>query len=254
MGDLDGAVEELRALLRRHPDAVRPRYFLATTLMAKQDWSAARRQLDEVVRRQPDLGEAHYSLGFVRYTQGDSANRVVRQVLARSPTTRRALQPGPVLKVTHRDAEATPEFLAAARAGHWARSTSPVRRARDSASSQSDAAITWWSRAAAQGSVRPPPLAEPGQTALGRGRTNDRPSGRRGRVPRLPGSHVVGFPELSRSGDDDSAGAALSARAAAAKRAGAIRRPPPSASRRWARFEAIYLRGVDGQVPHDGRI
>ena len=37
MGDLDGAVEELRALLRRHPDAVRPRYFLATTLMACPD-------------------------------------------------------------------------------------------------------------------------------------------------------------------------------------------------------------------------
>src|SRR5947208_3002215 len=42
MGDLDGTVEELRALLRQHPDAVRARQVLATALMAKQAWPDAR--------------------------------------------------------------------------------------------------------------------------------------------------------------------------------------------------------------------
>src|SRR5436309_11969365 len=47
MGDLDGAAEELRAFLRLSPDAVQARYALAVTLMAKQDWSSARSELDE---------------------------------------------------------------------------------------------------------------------------------------------------------------------------------------------------------------
>ncbi|MGH7341838.1 MAG: tetratricopeptide repeat protein, partial [Candidatus Rokuibacteriota bacterium] len=46
LGDLDGSVEELRALLRQHPDAGRARLVLATALMAKQEWSSARRELE----------------------------------------------------------------------------------------------------------------------------------------------------------------------------------------------------------------
>src|SRR5206468_12544024 len=65
MGDIDGAAEELRALLRRAPDDVRVRYLLAVALMAKQDWASARSELAAVLRRQPDLVPAYYSLGLV---------------------------------------------------------------------------------------------------------------------------------------------------------------------------------------------
>src|SRR5262249_38704492 len=86
MGDLDGAADELRALLRQSPDAVQARYALAVTLMARQDWSAARAELDEVLRRQPDMVPALYSLGLVRYAQGDlnGAMEAYRQVLPRT--------------------------------------------------------------------------------------------------------------------------------------------------------------------------
>ena len=263
MGDLDGAVEELRALLRRHPDAVRPRYFLATTLMAKQDWSAARRQLDEVVRRQPDLVEAHYSLGFVRYTQGDSAGAIesFRQVLARSPDHSDAhYNLALVLKVTHRDADATPEFLAAARLGHpGAQYFAGTAYARGlGVEPNLTQAITWWSRAAAQGSTEAAAaLAELRQTALGRGRTGT--TGRQAAEAAFRDYRAAmwsEFPELSRSGDDDSVGAALlrqgrgrDAVPVLIREASALSEPAQGA------LEAIYLRGVDGQVPvHDGRI
>jgi Tfp pilus assembly protein PilF len=263
MGDLDGAVEELRALLRRQPDAVRARYFLATALMAKQDWPAARRQLDEVVRRQPDLVEAHYSLGLVRYTQGDTAGAIesFRQVLARSPDHADAhYNLALVLKVIHRDAEATPEFLAAARSGHaGAQYFAGAAYARGSGVEPSlTQAIGWWSRAAAQGSTEAAAaLAELRQTALGRGRPG---ATSRQAAESAFRDYRAGmwseFPELTRTGDDDPVGAALlrqgrgrEAVPVLIREASALSEPAQSA------LEAIYLRGVDGQVPaHDGRI
>jgi len=263
MGDLDGAVEELRALLRRQPDAVRARYFLATTLMAKQDWPAARRQLDEVVRRQPDLVEAHYSLGLVRYTQGDSAGAIdsFRQVLARSPDHADAhYNLALVLKVTHRDADATPEFLAAARSGHaGAQYFAGVAYAQGlGVEPNLTQAITWWSRAAGQGSTEAAAaLAELRQTALGRGRPGA--TGRQAAESAFRDYRAAmwsEFPALTRTGDDDSVGAALlrqgrgrEAVPVLIREASALSEPAQGA------LEAIYLRGVDGQVPaHDGRI
>src|SRR5947208_5136998 len=156
MGDLDGAIEELRALLRQHPDAVRARLFLATTLMAKQDWSSARPELEEALQRQPDLIQALYSLGLVRYTLGDLAGAIdaYRQVLARSPDHADArYNLALVLKLTHRDAEAMPEFLAAARTGHArAQFFAGTAYARGSGVEPDTAlAIAWWIRAADQG-------------------------------------------------------------------------------------------------------
>lgn len=263
MGDLDGAVEELRALLRRQPDAVRARYFLATALMAKQDWPGARRQLDEVVRRQPDLVEAHYSLGLVRYTQGDTAGAIdsFRQVLARSPDHADAhYNLALVLKVTHRDADATPEFLAAARSGHaGAQFFAGTAYARGFGVEPSlTQAIGWWSRAAAQGSTEAAAaLAELRQTALGRGRPG---ATSRQAAESAFRDYRAGiwseFPELTRTGDDDSVGAALlrqgrgrEAVPVLIREASALSEPAQSA------LETIYLRGVDGQVPaHDARI
>ena len=263
MGDLDGAVEELRALLRQHPDAVRPRYFLATALMAKQDWSAARRQLEEVVRRQPGLVEAHYSLGFVRYTQGDPSGAIesFRQVLARSPDHADAhYNLALVLKVTHRDAEATPEFVAAARSGHpGAQYFVGTAYARGlGVEPNLTQAITWWSRAAAQGSTEAAAaLAELRQTALGRGRpgATGRPAAEAA-FRDYRAAMWSEFPELTRSGDDDSVGAALlrqgrgrEAVPVLIREASALSEPAQGA------LEALYQRGVDGQVPvYDGRI
>lgn len=263
MGDLDGAVEELRAILRRQPDAVRPRYFLATTLMAKQDWAAARRQLDEVVRRQPDLIEAHYSLGLVRYAQGDSAGAIesFRKVLARSPEHADAhYNLALVLQVTHRDAEATPEFLAAARAGHaGAQYFAGTAYARGlGVEPDLTQAIIWWSRAAEHGSTEAAAaLGELRQTALGRGRSGT--TGRQAAEAAFRDYRAAmwsEFPELTRTGDDDSVGSALlrqgrghEAVPVLIREAFALGEPAQGA------LEAIYQVGVDGQVPvHDARI
>src|SRR2546428_381267 len=87
LGDLDAAVEELRAPLRRQPDALTARLTLAAALVAKQDWAAARVELEHVLSAQPDLGQAHYSLGVVRYARGDldGAIEEFRRVLAADP-------------------------------------------------------------------------------------------------------------------------------------------------------------------------
>src|SRR5207249_5792171 len=53
------------------PDALTARLTLAAALVAKQDWAAARVELEHVLSVQPDLGQAHYSLGVVRYARGD---------------------------------------------------------------------------------------------------------------------------------------------------------------------------------------
>src|SRR5262249_46161922 len=78
-----------------------------------------------------------------------------------------------VLKVTHRDAEATPEFEAAARSGHaGAQYFAGTAYARGfGVEPNLTQAIAWWSRAAAQGSTEAAAaLAELRQAALGRGR------------------------------------------------------------------------------------
>src|SRR3989441_4055881 len=183
MGDLDGTVEELRALLSRHPDAVRARLVLATALMAKQDWAAARPELEEVLRRQPDLVQALYSLGLVRYARGDlnGAIEAYRQVLARVPDHADArYNLALVLKLTHRDAEAAPEFLAAAGAGHprapfFARTGYPGGRGGEPETMR---AILWgWRAGRPRDREAIPALAELRQTALGKRPRGPRPSG-----------------------------------------------------------------------------
>jgi len=176
MGDVDGGLEELRALLRRRPDAVAARLALATALTGKQDWPGARVELEEVLRQSPDLLQAHYTLGIVRYTLGDLAGAIAsyRRVLAGDPEHVDAhYHLGLVLKLAHRDAEATGEFLAAARAGFpraqyfvgtaYATGTGVERRL--------PAAIDWLMRASEQGVAQADEaLAQLRQVALGRAR------------------------------------------------------------------------------------
>src|SRR5256886_2502163 len=121
LGGLDPAVEEPRRALRRQPDALTARLTLATALVAKQDWAAARVELEHVLSAQPDLGQAHYSLGVVRYARGDldGAIEAFRRVLVGDPHHQDArYNLALMLRLAQRDAEATPEFLVAAQAGH----------------------------------------------------------------------------------------------------------------------------------------
>ena len=173
MGDLDGAIEELHALLRQKRDAAPARLTLAAALIARQDWSSARAELEEVLRQQPELAQAYYSLGLARYALGDlnGAIEAYRQFLARRPDHPDArYNLALALKLAHQDAEATPEFLVSARAGHAAAQyflgaayAGGIGVDRDLA-----LAIMWWSRAGDQGVDQAQlSLGELRQTALG---------------------------------------------------------------------------------------
>src|SRR3989442_1595649 len=176
MGDLDGAVEELRAALRQNPDAVVPRLTLASTLMAWREWEAARFDLEAVLRVHPDLGQAHYSIGVVRYARRDLNGAIARY--------RRASTAGPQnldaryniglgLKLQRRDAEAIPELLAAAAGGH-ARAQYFVGTAYATGAGVErnlSLAVRWWFSAADQGvSQAHDALGQLRTVALGRGR------------------------------------------------------------------------------------
>jgi TPR repeat protein len=263
MGDLDGTVEELRALLRQHPDAVRARLILATALMAKQDWTAARPELEEVLRRQPDLIQALYSLGLVRYARGDlnGAIEAYRQVLARVPDHPDArYNLALVLKLTHRDAEAAPEFLAAARTGHArAQFFAGTAYARGLGVEPDTArAILWWSRAAGQGSVEAAAaLGELRQTALGK--TRRAPAERRAveqAFREYRSALWSEFPELARTGDHDTVGAAMLRQGRGTEAVPVMISEAEAFSEpAQALLEEIYYRGSPGQVPvYDGRI
>ena len=176
LGDLDGAVEELRAALRRQPDSAAARLALARVYISRQEWPAARAELDAVVGRQPDRADARFSLGVVRYAQGEVSAAIdeYRRVLAVDPQQPDAhYHLGLLLTLSQRAPEATPEFLAAAQAGHGRAQyfvgvafATGLGVPRDVG-----AAVAWWFKAADQGV----PQAEEALTqwrlaALGRGR------------------------------------------------------------------------------------
>ena len=262
MGDLDGAGEELRALLRQRPDAGRARYVLATALMAKQDWPAARSELEDVLRRQPDQVSALYSLGLVRYALGDlnGAIEAYRQAISRSsdqPDVRYNL--ALVLKLTHRDAEATPEFVAAARAGHpRAQFFAGIAYARGLGVEPDTArAIAWWSRAADQGSLEAAAaLGELRQTALGK--TRRTPAERRA-IEQAFRDYRAGlwsdYPELTRTGDDTVGGALLRQGRGADAVPVLISEALAFSEPAQALLEELYYHGAPAQIaPYDARI
>jgi tetratricopeptide (TPR) repeat protein len=263
MGDLDGAAEELRALLRQSPDAVQARYALAVALMAKQDWSSARSELDEVLRRQPDMVPSLYSLGLVRYAQGDlnGAMEAYRQVLVRNPEHADArYNLALLLKLAHRDAEATPEFVAAARAGHARAQFFAGTAYARSLGVEPDLAraIAWWSRAAEQGSLEAGgALAELRKAALGKVR---RAPAERRAVEQAFRDYRTGlwseYPELAKSGDDDTVGAALVRQGRGAEAVPVLISEALAFSEpAQALLEDLYHRGAPGQIlPHDARI
>src|SRR5713101_408639 len=262
MGDLDAAVEELRGLLSVRPDLAEARLTLAAALVARQDWPAARAELETALAVSPDLLQAQYTLGVVRYAQGDLAGAIeaYRRVLAREPRAVDArYKLALVLKLTRRDAEATPEFLAAAAAGlpraqyfAGAAYATGVGVPRDLV-----AAIAWWTRAAEQGVAQAEEgLAQLRQSASGRAR---RPPADRQAVEQAFGEYRArlwnDYPDLARQGDEP-VGAALLRQGRAREAVAVLIREAAALSEPAQRMlETLYHQGIEGQLPaHDARI
>jgi len=262
MGDLDGAVDELRGLLRLRPDLNGARLTLAAALVARQDWPAARTELERVLTVQPDEAQAHYTLGVVRYAQGDLTGAIdaYRRVLAREPRAHDArYNLALVLKLARRDAEATPEFLAAAEAGLPRAQYFVGAAYATGAGVERDlvAAITWWARAAEQGV----PQAEEGLAQLRQaasGRTRRAPAERQA-IEQAFGEYRArlwrDYPGVAREGDEP-LGVALLRQGRALEAVPVLIREASALSDPALRtLETLYDQGVDGQLPaHDARI
>jgi TPR repeat protein len=261
LGDLDAAVEELRAALRRQPDAVEARLTLARVLVARQEWPAAREALERVSSAQPDRVDARYLLGVVRYAQGDGAGAIeaFRSVLALHPLQQDARYSlALVLKLARREAEATPEFVAAAQAGH-ARAqyfAGAAYAAGLGVERSLAAAIAWWFRAAEQGVAQADDaLVQLRQVALGRGRSA--PAERQA-AEQAFAEYRAGlwkdFPDLTTTGDD-TIGAALLRQGRAGEAVAVLIREAWALSQPAQRqLEMLYEQGVDGLPARDPRI
>ncbi len=262
MGDLDGAIEELRATLRRQPDASGARLTLAAALMAKQDWTGARAELDEALRRQPDQLQAHYTLGLVRYTLGDLAGAIesYRRVLGGDPEQHDArYNLALMLRLTHRDAEATAEFLGAAQAGlpRAQYFVGTAYAAGLGVERSLPAAIAWWSRAADQGVTQAEDaLAQLRQVALGKGR---RAGAERQAVEQafvdFRAELWRAFPDVSRDGAE-TVGAALLRDGRVHEAVPVLIREASSLSEPAQRsLETLYEQGAGAELAaHDARI
>jgi TPR repeat protein len=262
MGDLDAAVDVLRGLLRVRPDLSEARLTLAAALVARQDWPAARAELERALAAQPDLVQANYTLGVVRYAQGDLVGAIdaYRRVLAREPRAQDArYNLALVLKLARRDAEATPEFLAAADAGLARAQYFAGAAYASGAGVERDlvAAITWWTRAAEQGVTQADEaLAQLRQGASSRSR---RPPAERQAIEQAFGEYRArlwkDYPALAREGDEP-LGVALLRQGRAREAVPVLIREAAALSEPAVRaLETLYDQGVDGQLPaHDARI
>lgn len=262
MGDLDAAVDELRRLLRARPDMNDARLTLAAALVARQDWPAARAELETALAAQPDLAQAHFTLGVVRYAQGDltAAIAAYRQVLAREPRAHDArYNLALVLKLARRDAEAAPEFLAAAEAGLPRAQYFAGAAYATGAGVERDlvAAITWWTRAAEQGVTQAEEgLAQLRQAASGRTR---RAPAERQAIEQAFGEYRArlwkDFPGVAREGDEP-LGVALLRQGRGREAVPVLIREAAAMSEPALRaLETLYDQGIEGQVPaHDARI
>lgn len=261
LGDLDAAVEELRAAVRRQPDDIEARLALARTLVARQEWPAAREELERVLAAQPDRLEARYALGLVRYAQGDGPGAIdaYRRVLAADPGQADArYNLALVLKLARREAEATPEFVAAAQAGH-ARAqyfAGAAYAAGLGVERQLGAAVTWWFRAAEQGVPQAADaLAQLRQVAVGRGRGSaaERQAAEQA-FAEYRAALWTQFPELTPTADD-TVGAALLRQGRASEAVVVLIREASALSQpAQSQLETLYEQGMDGVPARDPRI
>jgi tetratricopeptide (TPR) repeat protein len=263
LGDLDGAVEELGSALRRQPDAIDARLALATVLVARQEWPAARQELERVLAIEPDRIDARYTLAGVRYAQGDVAGAIdgYRRVLAVEPEQHDArFNLALVLKLARRDAEATPQFVTAAQAGHARAQYFAGTAYADGLGVERNlaTAVAWWFRAAEQG-VAPAAdaLAQLRQTALGRGRASSAATRQAAEQAFRDYRAALwrDFPDLTASGEEP-VGAALLRQGRVPEAVTMLIREASALSQPAAQLlETIYEQGVDTRLPaHDARI
>lgn len=119
-GDVDSAIDAYRTVIRQQPDLAHAHLHLGIALMVVHDWAAAESALQTAVRLQPDSVPGHYNLGLVRTRLGDRRTAIAsyREALRIRPDHADAhYRLGLALKRDGQTAEATKEFLAAARAG-----------------------------------------------------------------------------------------------------------------------------------------
>lgn len=253
LGDFDGAADELRAALRERPDLTQARLHLAAALMARRDWPAARRELEDALSRQPDLAQAHYSLGLVRYALRDVNGSIAeyRHVLDREPANADArYNLALMLKLAGRDAESTPEFLAAAEAGLPRAQYFLASAYATGAGVERDlaAAIAWYFRAADAGVPQAAEaLAQLRQAADGRARRADR-RGVEQAFRQYRDTLWRRYPELTRSGDE-TIGAALVREGRAGDAVPVLIREAAAMSEEAQRLlEAAYERERDARI------
>jgi Flp pilus assembly protein TadD len=81
MGDLEGAVTELRAAIHAKPDYAEAFYTLGSVLKQKGDLPAAAAALQEAIRLQPDFAGAHTTLAGVLRQLGDTEGAATQSKL-----------------------------------------------------------------------------------------------------------------------------------------------------------------------------
>lgn len=261
VGDVEGAVEELRAAIARDPEAVGARSLLAAARLSRHEWTAARAELEDITRRHPDRADAFYSLGLARYGDRDlsGAAEAYRAAIALAPNHHDArYNLALILKLAGRDAEATPEFLAAAEAGVGrAQYFAGVAHAEGLGVPTSlPTAIRWWMRAAERG-VAPAEeaLASLRQVALGRTR---RPLAERQAAEQAFRDYRAGLwsdlSDVTREADE-SAGRALARLRRAEAVVVLIREAASLDETAQAELETLYEHGLAGALPpYDPRI
>lgn len=261
VGDIEGAVEELRAAIARDPEAVAARSLLAAVRLSRHEWTAARSELEDLTRRHPDRADAFYSLGLARYADRDLAGaaEAYRAVVALEPNHHDArYNLALVLKLAGREAEATPEFLAAAEAGLGrAQYFAGVAHAEGlGVASSLPTAIAWWMRASERG-VAPAEeaLASLRQLALGRTR---RPAAERQVAEQAFRDYRASLwsevREVAREGDESAGLALLRQRRPEAVRV-LIREAAALDEVAQQQLEIIYEQGLSGALPpYDSRI
>src|SRR6266850_1548115 len=243
-------------------DPARARLDEGRALIARGEMAAAAVALREALRLRPDLADARASLGLALYAKGDlvGAADAYRRVLAREPSAHDArYNLALVLKLARRDAEATPEFLAAAEAGLPRAQYFAGAAFATGAGVERDlvAAITWWTRAAEQGVAQADEsLVQLRQAVSGRSR---RTPAERQAVEQAFGEYRArlwkDYPGLAREGDEP-LGAALLRQGRAGEAIVVLIREAAALSEPAQRIlETLYDQGIDGQLlAHDARI
>ncbi|HET8580145.1 MAG TPA: tetratricopeptide repeat protein, partial [Nitrospiraceae bacterium] len=248
---------------RLRPDLEQVHVNLATALMAKREWTAARTELQTALTLQPDSAQAHYSLGVVRYTLGDITGAVeaYRAALRLKPGYVDAhYNLGLMLKLTNQEVEAAQEFLAAARAGlpkaqyflgnAYASGLGVERNLA--------VAIKWWNRAAEQGMTQASEsLAQLRQVALRKGRqSSDEARTALQAFADYRNGIWQEFPDLSREAAEENVGASLLRQGRVGEAVPVLIREASALSEPAQNLlETLYEQGINGQLmPHDGRI